>query len=100
MRKIIYLAGLLIAVGCLAMGTHPAPAPAPTAPTILYRIRVEEGIKAPEGVPLTDAEEKAIKKLNNLLVQWPRMVWIGSHDGQLVIVKMGPDGKPMKAVKP
>lgn len=85
--KAIGFAFLLSLLACLSM----AGSPSPDKPTI-YRIRVEEGVAIPAGAAADDL--KAIKDLNALCKRWPRMLWIASHNGKLVAVKMGVDGKP------
>jgi hypothetical protein len=66
---------------------------------IAYRIRTEEAVTAPAGVTLTEEETKAIARLNYLMQRWPRKLWLFSNNGQLMLAKMGDDGKPMGACK-
>jgi hypothetical protein len=66
---------------------------------VVYRIRTEEAITVPAGVTLTEDERKAVTRLNALMTRWPKLLWLGEHNGKLVLVKIGPDGQPMGAGK-
>ena len=70
----------------------------PPKPTV-YRISMEEGVELPAGTILNEEERKAVMRLNKLMAHWPKGLWLASHNGKLVMVKMGADGKPMGASK-
>lgn len=80
----IYLVFCLVVV-CFADDSKP----------IVYRIRTEEAITVPAEVTLTEDERKAVTRLNALMTRWPKLLWLGEHNGKLVLVKIGPDGQPM-----
>lgn len=44
-------------------------------------------IKAPESVPLSSAEEEAIKTLEKLAKKWPKTLMLFSWSGSLVVVR-------------
>lgn len=91
MRNLTTLAAFIFLLALLA-GLSMAGNPQTDKPTI-YRIRVEEGVEIPAGASADDL--KAIEELNSLLKRWPRMLWLASNNGKLVLVKMGADGLPI-----
>jgi hypothetical protein len=66
---------------------------------VVYRIRTEEAVTPPAGVTLTEDERKAVARLNTMMERWPRKLWLFSNNGQLMLAKMGDDGKPLGAIK-
>ena len=67
----------------------------PVSKPVVYRISMEEGVELPAGTILNEEERKAVMRLNKLMAHWPKGLWLASHNGKLVMVKMGSDGKPM-----
>lgn len=73
--------------------------PVKPEPCIMYRIRVEQGLKEKQNPSTyTAQEQQAVNDLKAVLARWPQLMWLASADGKLVLVKMGTDGKPVGKV--
>lgn len=68
----------------------------PKPPQTVYRIMTEQGLDERQSASTyTPQEQHAVKQLKAVLSRWPKMMWLTSVNGRLVLVKMGMDGKPV-----
>lgn len=66
-------------------------------PQKLYRIVTEQPMSEEQPFEsYTPAEAQAIADLKSVLSRWPKGLWLVSVNGQLTVVKMGKDGKPVR----
>lgn len=62
----------------------------------LYRIVTEQVLSEEQPYEsYTPAEAQAIADLKSVLGRWPKGLWLVSVNGQLTVIKMGADGKPV-----
>ena len=90
----------ILSILLLLMACAGASASYTNAPSSLYRINVESGIKYAPDADMTAEDIQAIKRMNRLLKRWPKMLWLANKDGQFIAVKIDPTtGKPARTSK-
>jgi hypothetical protein len=69
-------------------------------PKTVFRIIVESGLDEKQSPSTyTPQEQQAVNELKAVLSRWPKLMWLASVNGRLVLVKMGMDGKPVSEAK-
>ena len=69
-------------------------------PKTVFRIIVESGLDEKQSSSTyTPQEQQAVNELKAVLSRWPKLMWLASVNGRLVLVKMGMDGKPVGEAK-